>query len=152
MTLEPGDPAPPVSASNQDGDRIEVDRAGPVVLYFYPRDETSGCTTEARQFERERPSYDDAGVSIYGVSTDDIDSHADFCEAEGLRFDLLADPEGAIAEAYGVPLRRNEAARTTFVVHDGEIHAVYRDVDPDGHARTVLQDLIEDGIVELAPD
>ncbi|MFW6448966.1 MAG: redoxin domain-containing protein, partial [Halobacteriota archaeon] len=68
---------------------------------------------------------------------------------EGLGFDLLADPEGEVAEAYDVPLRRGVTARTTFVVVDGRVHAVYRDVDPDGHARTVLSDLLDDGVVEL---
>ncbi|MFP4591047.1 MAG: peroxiredoxin [Halobacteriales archaeon] len=151
MTLEPGDAAPSVDAVNQDGERVSVDLDGPVVLYFYPKDQTPGCTTEARQFERERESYEAAGVAIYGISTDDVDDHAAFCEAEGLGFDLLADPEGALAEAFGVSLRRGVAPRTTFVVVDGEVHAVYRDVDPDGHARAVLADLLDDGVVEL-PD
>lgn len=150
MTLTPGDPAPSITARNQDGDRVEVDRDGPVVLYFYPRDQTPGCTTEARQFEHERETYEDAGVAIYGVSTDDVESHADFCEAEGLGFDLLADPEGTIAEAYGVSVRRNETDRITFVILDGEVHEVYRDVDPDGHARSVLADLLDEGVVELS--
>lgn len=150
MRLEPGDPAPAVEARNQDGDRVAVDLEGPVVLYFYPRDETPGCTVEARQFEHERETYADAGVAIYGLSTDDVNSHADFCEAEGLGFDLLADPEADIAAAYGVPVRADAAARTTFVVVGGRVHAVYRDVDPDGHARRVLADLLEDGLVELS--
>lgn len=149
MTLEPGDAAPAVVASNQDDERTEVDLDGPVVLYFYPKDQTPGCTTEARQFEHERASYEDAGVTIYGISTDEVADHAAFCEAEGLGFDLLADPEGEVAEAYDVPLRRGVTARTTFVVVDGRVHAVYRDVDPDGHARTVLSDLLDDGVVEL---
>lgn len=152
MTLEPGDPAPPVSAPNQDGDTVDVDLRGPVVLYFYPRDETPGCTTEARQFEHERESYDAAGVTIYGISTDDVDSHAAFCEAEGLSFDLLADPAAEIAEAYGVPVTRGTTDRTTFVIIDGTVHAVYRDVNPDGHARAVLSDLLEEGIVDLATE
>ncbi|MFW6448086.1 MAG: peroxiredoxin [Halobacteriota archaeon] len=149
MTLEPGDAPPSVDAVNQDGERVSVDLDGPVVLYFYPKDQTPGCTTEARQFERERESYEAAGVAIYGISTDEVADHAAFCEAEGLGFDLLADPEGEVAEAFGVSLRGGVAPRTTFVVVDGEVHAVYRDVDPDGHARAVLADLLDDGVVEL---
>lgn len=149
MTLESGDVAPSVRATKQDGETVEVDLDGPVVLYFYPRDHTSGCTTEARQFELEREAYDDAGVAIFGISTDDAETHADFCEVEGLGFDLLADTDATIAEAYGVPVNQNAATRTTFVVHDGEIHRVYRNVRPDGHARTVLKDLLDDGLVQL---
>ncbi len=149
MTLEAGVTAPEVSLQNQDGDVIDVDLDGPVVLYFYPRDHTSGCTTEARQFELERSTYEEAGVAIYGISTDDVETHASFCEAEELGFDLLADTDASVAEAYEVPMRSNQTMRTTFVVIDGEINRVYQRVNPDGHAREVLMDLLDAGIVEL---
>lgn len=149
MPLAPGDPAPTVRAPTQDGEVLEVDTTEPTVVYFYPKDETPGCTTEARQFEAERESYDAAGVQVIGVSTDDVESHAAFCEAEGLSFPLLADPEGDLVDAFDVPTRRGVAARTTFVIVDDEIERVYEDVSPDGHARAVLQDLIEAGVASL---
>jgi len=151
MTLGPGDPAPPVRARNQDGETIELDFVEPTVLYFYPRDETRGCSVEARGFDAELGSFREAGVSVYGVSTDGVDSHAAFVESEGLAFDLLADPEGELLEAFGVELLETPgepaAARTTFVLADGEVRAVYTGVDPDGHASKVFSDLVESGVV-----
>ena len=149
MVLNKGDGAPPASAPNQHGEEVTVDLDGPTVLYFYPRDDTPGCTIEANQFEREREVYEEAGVTVYGVSTDGIDSHAAFCEDQGITFDLLADPDASIIDAYGIERRQNAAARTTVVIIDGEIHRVYEGVDPDGHAREVLMDLLEEGVVDL---
>ena len=149
MVLEPGDPAPDVSAPNQDGDTVEPDWAGVSVVYFYPKDDTSGCTTEARQFQTELDTYREAGVTVYGVSVDDVDSHAAFADDQDLAFDLLADPDGEVVDAFDVDRRRGVASRTTFVVVNGSIQAVYEGVDPDGHARDVLQDLVETGVVTL---
>jgi peroxiredoxin Q/BCP len=151
MPIDTGTPAPDVTAHNQDGDEISPAFEDPTVVYFYPRDETPGCTTEAREFQRELDSYRDAGVTIYGVSTDDVDSHRSFCETEGLAFDLLADPEGDLVDAFGVEQRRGAAARTTIVLAGGEVKRVYENVSPEGHARTVLSDLLDDGLAEL-PD
>jgi len=149
--LDPGDPAPRVRAPNQHGETVAPDPAGPAVFAFYPEDGTPGCTTELDQFVRESDSYRDAGVAVYGVSTDDVDSHAAFAADLGADFDLLADPEGEVAAAFGVALREDGAApRTTVVVLDGAIHRVYERVRPDGHAREVLLDLLEEGVVELA--
>ncbi|WP_339105509.1 peroxiredoxin [Haloterrigena salinisoli] len=150
MTLDEGDDAPTVTAPNQDGDEVSLEFDEPTVLYFYPKDDTPGCTVEANQFQRERESYEDAGVDVYGVSTDDVDSHEAFCESAGLEFDLLADPDGEIADAFDVELRGGTAARTTFVIADGEVKAVYENVDPDGHAREVLFDALDDGLVTLS--
>ncbi|WP_265109232.1 peroxiredoxin [Halosolutus halophilus] len=149
MALEEGAATPPVTAPNQDGEVIELAFEEPTVLYFYPKDDTPGCTIEANQFQRERETYRDAGVEVYGVSTDDVGSHQSFCESEGLEFDLLADPDGEIADAFDVELRDGRTARTTFVLADGEVKAVYEGVDPDGHARDVLMDALEDGLVTL---
>ncbi|GAB3678146.1 peroxiredoxin [Halopiger thermotolerans] len=149
MPLDDGDDAPTVRAPNQDGDEIALEFDEPTVLYFYPCDDTPSCTIEANQFQREYDTYRDAGVDVYGVSTDDIDSHRSFCEAKGLEFDLLADPDGEIAAAFDVDVQGGAAARTTFVLADGEVQAVYERVDPNGHARDVLQDALEDGLVTL---
>lgn len=149
MPLTPGDPAPAAAAPNQAGEPVELSFDEPTVLFFYPRDGTPGCTTEARQFTAERATYDEAGVEAYGVSTDDVEAHADFAAEEGLGVTLLADPDGELAQAFGVPVENGRAARTTFVLADGEVNRVYQDVRPDGHARRVLEDLLADGLAEL---
>ncbi len=128
MTLETGADAPTVEATNQRGETIAPDFSAPTVLYFYPRDDTPGCTTEAEQFDAELESYRDAGVSVFGVSTDDVASHEEFAEKYELRFDLLADPEGEVADAFDVDASRGATARTTFVLADGEVKAVYEGV------------------------
>lgn len=149
MVLQTGDPAPAVSAPNQHGDRVEVPLDGPTVLYFYPRDDTRGCTTEAVQFDAHLDRYREAGVAVYGVSVDDVDSHRAFASAHDIGFDLLADPGRTVADAYGVPEGpAGTAGRTTFVVLDGTVHAVYEGVDPDGHAGAVLADLSEAGVLD----
>ncbi|WP_135854737.1 peroxiredoxin [Halorussus salinus] len=149
MTLETGADAPTVEATNQRGETIELDFSEPTVLYFYPRDDTPGCTTEAEQFDAELEGYRDAGVSVVGVSTDDVASHEEFAEKYELRFDLLADPEGELADAFDVDTSRGAAPRTTFVLADGEVKAVYEGVDPDGHAREVLNDMLDADLVTL---
>ena len=142
MVLEIGETAPAVSAPNQHGERIDLPVDGPTVLYFYPRDGTPGCTREAAAFGAELPAFDEADVDVYGVSSDGVDSHREFAARENIEFDLLADPDGEIAAAYGVPRGPTGAVeRTTFVVLDGRIQAVYESVTPGGHAREVLGDL-----------
>jgi peroxiredoxin Q/BCP len=154
MALSVGDDAPRVSAPNQDGEQVSPDFDSPTVVYFYPKDQTPGCTTEARQFQLELETYRDAGVTVYGVSFDDVDDHAAFCEAEGLEFDLLADPDGELTAAFDVETMEIQGMhvpnRTTFLLADGEVKSVYEGVDPDGHARAVLQDALDSGLATLA--
>jgi peroxiredoxin Q/BCP len=149
VVIEPGDPAPAVTAHNQAAEPVEPDWSGVSVVYFYPKDDTPGCTVEAEQFQAELPSYEEAGVAVYGVSVDGVDSHAAFAGEYELAFDLLADPDGAIVAAFDVEMARGVPARTTFVVVGGTVKAVYEGVDPDGHARDVLRDLVETGVVSL---
>lgn len=150
MPLEPGDTAPEVTAPNQHDEETTPDREGPSVLFFYPEDGTPGCEIEAEQFALEAESYEAAGVSVYGVSVDSFESHREFAEQTGSEFDLLADPDGEIVDAYDVPRDPGgRARRTTFVIDSGSIHRVYENVAPDGHARTVLEDLLEDGLAQL---
>jgi peroxiredoxin Q/BCP len=148
MVLDTGSDAPRIAASNQSGERVEPDFRGAAVVYFYPRDDTSGCTTEARQFDDHYDTYAEAGVAVYGVSTDDVDSHREFAEKHDLDFDLLSDPDGKIADAFGVPVEDGHARRTTFVIAKNRVIGVYEGVHPDGHARDVLRDLAEIGLVE----
>jgi len=148
--LEPGDPAPEVSAPNQHGETVSPDFREPTVVYFYPKDGTPGCATEADQFAREADAYADAGVTVYGVSTDDVDTHREFAVEQGVTYDLLADPDGEVLDAFGVERGPDgRARRTTFVLADGAVHRVYTGVSPDGHARDVLVDLLDDGLVSL---
>jgi peroxiredoxin Q/BCP len=149
--LEPGEAGPAVSAPNQHGETVRPSFDAPTVVYFYPEDGTPGCTTEAEQFGMEREAYEDASVPVYGVSVDDVDSHRAFAEETGVAFDLLADPDGTVADAFGVPRDGpgGTTPRTTFVLADGEVHRVYTDVSPAGHPRDVLADLLEDGLVTL---
>ncbi|MEF8807478.1 peroxiredoxin [Natronomonas sp.] len=148
--LETGDPAPEIDAPNQHGETVAPDFDAPTVVYFYVEDGTPGCSTQADQFSREAGAYADAGVTVYGVSTDDVDSHREFAEREGIDYDLLADPDGDLCAAFGVPRDHDgRAERTTFVLADGEIQRVYTGVSADGHARDVLMDMLDDGLVSL---
>jgi len=149
MTLQAGDPAPAVSAPNQDGEQTAVPLDGPTVLYFYPRDNTPGCTMEATQFDAALDGFREAGVAVYGVSVDSVDSHCDFAREHDLGLTLLADPDRDVADAYDVPEGpAGTTGRTTFVIGDGEILTVYESVRPDGHAREVLSDLLETGLAD----
>jgi len=137
--LEPGDPAPDVSAPNQHGESVTPDFTEPTVVFFYPEDFTGGCTVEANEFQSALSEFRELGITVYGVSMDDVDRHADFADEEGLLFDLLADPEGVVAEAFGVSIDHGYADRRTFLVADGEVRATYAP-DPAGHAEDVLDD------------
>jgi len=141
--LESGDEAPDVSATNQHGETVSPDFGEPTVVYFYPKDFTGGCTIEANDFQGALAEFEEAGVTVYGVSMDDAETHADFAEAEGVTFDLLADPDGDLAGAFGLDTGEGYTDRRTFTVVDGRILDVYDPelADPEGHAREVLNDL-----------
>ena len=150
MPLRPGDPAPDVAAIDQHGETVSLDFGSPTVVYFYVEDGTPGCETQADQFGLESEVYEDAGVTVYGVSTDDVDSHRGFADERGIEYPLLADPDGEVCEAFGVERdRAGRAERTTFVLVDDEVIRAYEGVSPDGHAREVLMDLYDSGIVDL---
>lgn len=140
--LEPGDQAPDVTARNQHGESVTPDFTAPTVVYFYPKDFTGGCTVEANDFQDVHAEFEDLGVTVYGVSMDDVESHADFADAEGVEFDLLADPDGTLASAFGVSTDEGHTGRVTFLLGRGDVVAVYEPAlaDPDGHAREVLDD------------
>lgn len=149
MVLETGTAVPEVSAATQDGERVIVDFAAPTVLFFYPRDGTPGCTTEARQFDAELETFHEAGAYVYGVSTDDAESHRTFADEHDLGFDLLADPDGKVADAFGVDTSGGATDRTTFVCAGGQVCGLYEGVRPDGHAREVLRDILDMGLASL---
>ena len=142
-----GQPAPEFSLPSGEGSPVSLkDYKGKwVVLYFYPKDFTSGCTLEARNFERDLAKYQNQSAIILGVSADTAQSHKDFCAKEGLNFKLLADPELKTIKQYGSAMERNGtkmAARNTFLINpEGKIARVYRGVNPALHSEEVLKDL-----------
>ncbi|MDH3375234.1 MAG: peroxiredoxin [Gammaproteobacteria bacterium] len=116
-----------------------------VVLYFYPKDETPGCTTEACEFRDNIFAFKKVNAQILGVSLDDVESHQKFAENHNLPFPLLADTEGQAAEAYGVKTRMlgiKVAKRQTFLIRpDGTIAKHYKKVNPGSHSKQILADL-----------
>ena len=144
-----GQAAPTFSAPDERGETVKLEdyKGKYVVLYFYPKDFTSGCTLEARNFQRDLPKYEDAGAAILGVSFDTSESHKDFCAKEGLSFKLLADTDGAISTAYGSVMEYNGnklSARNTFIIGpDGKVAKVFTGVKPPAHSDEVLAALGE---------
>jgi peroxiredoxin Q/BCP len=117
-----------------------------VVLYFYPKDDTPGCTTEACAFRDNIFAFDKEGAVVLGISVDDVGSHKAFAEKHSLPFTLLADPDKAVTREYGVLKTymgvMEMARRSTFIIDPkGRIAKYYETVDPDGHSKVVLDDL-----------
>lgn len=141
--LAVGDAAPSFTATTHDGRRIESDggpRPRALVVYFYPRDETPGCTREACAFRDMSRSFDEAGADIVGVSTDTKRSHEGFARNHQLPFGLIADPRGQLAGAFGLDLTLGFAPRVTFVIgRDGRVARVFPNVSVEGHADAVLE-------------
>jgi peroxiredoxin Q/BCP len=114
-----------------------------VVVYFYPKDFTPGCTLEARRFQQDLPQYLDRNTQILGISVDDVDSHTEFCDSEGLRFPLLADTDGAVSKAYGSWLSGMSLRHTYLINPDGILRARFLGVRPAIHSAEVLMKLDE---------
>ncbi len=142
-----GEAAPDFELIDQDGamHSIEDYRGKWVALYFYPKDNTPGCTTEACEFRDNIFAFKRANCEILGVSLDDAESHKAFAEEHDLPFPLLADTKGTTAAAYGVKAKlfgMTLAKRQTFLIDpDGNIAKHYENVDPDSHTAEVLEDL-----------
>jgi thioredoxin-dependent peroxiredoxin len=109
-----------------------------VVLYFYPKDFTSGCTIEARRFQQDLPKYIDKNTEIIGVSADNVDSHAEFCDSEGLKFPLLADTTGAVSKAYGSWMSFISMRHTFIIDPQGNLRETFVKVNPNIHSQEVL--------------
>ncbi|RPH90376.1 MAG: peroxiredoxin [Chroococcales cyanobacterium metabat2.561] len=114
-----------------------------VVLYFYPKDFTPGCTLEARRFQQDLPKYMAKNTQILGVSADDVDSHAEFCDSEGLKFPLLADTTGDVSKAYGSWMGYVSLRHTYLIDPDGILKEIYLGVNPAIHSAEVLARLEE---------
>lgn len=149
--LKAGDKAPDFELTTGDGDNVHLGdlKGKPVVLYFYPRDDTPGCTVEACSFRDLSPQFDKRGVIVYGVSTDSAKSHTKFTQKYGLNFPLLSDPDHTVTEAYDswgpkkfMGREYLGVKRNTFLIgKDGKIARIWEGVKPAGHAEEVLQAL-----------
>ena len=139
-----GAPAPTFKLVNNEGKEVSLNdfKGKWVVLYFYPKDFTSGCTLQARNFQRDLAKYEAAGAVILGVSVDTAESHKEFCAKEGLNFKLLADTDAKVSEQYGSIMEYNGAklsARNTFLIDpQGKIAKVFEKVKVGGHSDEVL--------------
>ena len=153
ITLEVGDNAPEFEALNQDGVKVALkDFIGKnVVLYFYPKDNTPGCTTEACEFSANYDQFIKNDTVIIGVSPDSVKSHVGFIAKQNLKHTLLSDEDKEISKLYGVwQVKKNYGkeylgiARSTFVISkDGKIVKIYKSVKAKGHAAKVLADLVK---------
>jgi thioredoxin-dependent peroxiredoxin len=144
-----GTAAPDFSLTTSDGSSVSLKdyRGKWVVLYFYPKDFTSGCTLEAQTFQRDLSKYEQLGAVILGVSADTAQSHKDFCAKEGLNFKLLADPDAMVSAKYGSAMElqgTRMASRNTFIINPkGQIAKVFSGVKAAGHSDEVLKALAE---------
>ncbi len=153
MSLSVGDKAPNFTLPDQEGQEhtLSAYKGSPVVLYFYPKDHTSGCTTEACGFRDDYSAYQKAGVTILGVSPDSPKTHTNFIAKHDLPFTLLADTEREVLKLYGAwGLKKmygreyEGVLRTTFLIGaDGKIAKIYEKVKPAAHSAEILADLKE---------
>ncbi len=151
--IEPGRKAPAFTLTADDGTKVRLaDLLGsPVVLYFYPKDDTPGCTREACAFRDQQPALEQLQAQVYGISPDDVASHVKFREKYQLNFPLLADPDHRVAEKYGAWREKNMYGkksmgiqRSTYVIDAaGKIARVWKRVQVDGHDAQVLEALSE---------
>ena len=148
VPVEEGSPAPDFTLSSDSGDRVTLSsfRGSPVILYFYPKDDTPGCTAQACGIRDAWGEFSQRGAVVLGVSPDNESSHVKFKEKYGLPFTLLADTDHAVADEYGVWVEKTNYGKTymgiersTFVIDaDGSVAKVMRRVKPDSHADDVL--------------
>jgi peroxiredoxin Q/BCP len=153
VSLKVGQIAPDFIMASTDGGNVKLStlRGKRVVLYFYPKDMTSGCTIEAHEFSAVAKEFAKKGTLVFGVSPDDIESHHKFIKKDALTFPLLADTGHKVAEKYGIWVEKSMYGkrymgieRSTFVIgKDGKLEQVYRKVSPEGHAVCVLEDIAQ---------
>ncbi len=149
--LEPGAAAPTFTLPDQDDEPVSLEdfKGGKVLVYFYPKDDTPGCTKEACQFNDNLHAFQRVGVPVLGISGDDAASHRRFRQKYGLRFPLLSDLDHRVMEAYGAWGEKTlygkatvGVLRSTFLIDEqGRIQRAWRNVKADGHAEKVLAEL-----------
>ena len=153
MELKVGDKAPSFKLKNQDSKEVSLTglKGKPVVLYFYPKDDTSGCTKEACNFRDEFPKFGKMKAEIIGVSADSVETHKKFAEKYNLPFDLLSDEKKEVLEKYGVWQEKSMygrkymgIVRTTFIIDaNGKISKIFPKVKVEGHNAEVMDALKE---------
>jgi len=139
-------PAPDFSLPTNSGDgqvSLSDYRGKWLVVYFYPKDFTSGCTIEARRFQEDLPKYLAKNTQIIGISADDVDSHAEFCDSEGLKFPLLADTDGKVSKAYGSWMSFISARHSFIIDPEGVLRETFVKINPAIHSKEVLARLQE---------
>ena len=148
--LNPGDHFPNFSLLNQDGvTKTLADYAGSwLVVYFYPKDDTPGCTIQGKSFTATKADFDNAGINIIGISADDTKSHKDFCNKFAFSIELLADTDSTLMKALGLGQTEWKGMhfweRTTYVLDPkGIVRKVYTKVDPNGHEKVLLDDIAD---------
>ena len=151
--IEPGQRAPAFTLTADDGAKVRLSdlKGQPVVVYFYPRDDTPGCTREACAFRDQKVALKKLGAAVLGISADSIASHGKFRDKYGLNFPLLADTDHKVAEKYGAWREKNMYGkkslgiqRSTFLIDaDGKVAKVWKAVKVDGHDEQVLEALRE---------
>lgn len=146
--LQAGNPFPKFSLPNQDGKTVKLsDFAGNwLVVYFYPKDDTPGCTIQGKSFTASKADYDREGVKVVGVSQDEVASHKDFCNKFAFTIDLLSDTKAELQSALGIGQAEWKGMkfweRTSFVIDPkGIIRKVYEKVSPDGHEKVLLDEI-----------
>ena len=143
ITLKAGDKAPDFSLRTDEGNTVKLsdfEGKSTIILYFYPKDQTPGCTREACNFRDNLEKFNELGVKVLGVSVDDVDSHKSFKEKNNLNFTLLADPEKKVTKEYGVLNKFGVASRVTFVIDkQGIIKKIYEKVDPANNYKELLE-------------
>ncbi|NER35891.1 MAG: peroxiredoxin [Oscillatoria sp. SIO1A7] len=141
-----GQPAPEFTLPTNSGDgeiSLSDYRGQWIVAYFYPADFTGGCTLEAQRFQKDLPKYHAKNTEILGISADSVDSHAEFCDAEGLKFPLLADTDGSVSKAYGSWMRPYSVRHSFIIDPDGILREIFLGVRPAIHSSEVLARLDE---------
>lgn len=161
MTFEVGSPLPPLEfkVSNKETLSLESLRGQFVVLYFYPKDDTPACTTQAKDFTSMLSEFQEANALVIGISKDSLASHSKFTKKHGLTHKLCSDHEGEICETFGVWTEKSMFGktymgikRTTFLINpDGEVAHIWRDVVAKGHAEAVLDTILKYPSAQEAP-
>ncbi len=150
--ISEGDSVPKFEATDANGSKVKsTDFKGKKhVIYFYPKDFTPGCTTEADEFSKDYKKFQKEGIEVIGVSPDDVESHKKFCDKMGIKFPLLADADKEISQKFGVWGKKKFMGheymgvfRSTFLVNQkGKIFKIYPKVKPSGHSKEVLEDFL----------
>jgi len=147
--LSVGDAAPDVAARNQDGEEVRLGdlyAQGPTLVYFYPKADTPGCTAQACSLRDAFPDFRGRGINVVGVSADTVESQKKFANKHELPFTLLADADGVVAKAFGVPTVMGFTKRQSFIVRDGKIAWVVKSARTGDHAAEVQTALAEMGL------